>query len=230
MPAAIPPARPQLACAPLPAFNPADLVAVRRAFQAAPPVAMQQAWQSAPDTAFAPAEVRCGWREDAFLVFAEFTDRDIHTAATQLNERMWELGDTFEIFLRPVDREEYIEFHVTPNNQRLQLRIPSTAALRHAQAENKFDPFLIPGPAFRSTVWVRPGAEQWCVLAELPAGVVGGEPTLAAGREWLFSFSRYDYTRGAAKPVISSTSPHTRMDFHRQEEWGRLEFTKQPPL
>jgi hypothetical protein len=37
-------------------------------------------------------------------------------------------------------------------------------------------------------------------------------------------FSRYDYTRGMGEPVLSSTSPHRRLDFHRQHEWGTLDF------
>jgi hypothetical protein len=217
---------PQVVCAPLPAFDAADLAAVRLAFQSAAPVAMGQAWQPALSPDFAPAEVRTGWREDALLVFAALTDRDIHTAATQLNERMWELGDTFEMFLRPADREEYVEFHVTPNNQRLQLRIPNTAAFRRAQAENVLAPFLMPEPVFYSTVWAPPRQGQWFVLAEIPASVVCGAPMLTPGREWLFSFCRYDFTRGAAEPVISSTSPHARADFHRQEEWGVLRFQR----
>jgi hypothetical protein len=40
--------------------------------------------------------------------------------------------------------------------------------------------------------------------------------------EWRFSFSRYDYTRGRVAPVISSTSPHAKADFHHQQEWGIL--------
>jgi hypothetical protein len=44
------------------------------------------------------------------------------------------------------------------------------------------------------------------------------------GTDWLFSFSRYDCTRGLAVPVISSTSPHAAPSFHRQQEWGTLRF------
>jgi hypothetical protein len=49
-------------------------------------------------------------------------------------------------------------------------------------------------------------------------------PGPLASAEWLFSFSRYDYTRGRGEPVISSTSPHAAPAFHRQQEWGRLRF------
>jgi hypothetical protein len=81
---------------------------------------------------------------------------------------------------------------------------------------------LISGDAFRSTVWVEGG--RWVVLAEIPASLVCGAPTPLPGQRWRFSFSRYDYTRGRAEPVISSTSPHPCADFHRQEDWGLLLF------
>lgn len=35
--------------------------------------------------------------------------------------------------------------------------------------------------------------------------------------------SKY-YTRGRERPVLSSTSPHKVLNFHRQSEWGELRF------
>lgn len=215
---------PRVTCRPLPAFDPADLAATRAAFAQATPLALGQAWRPAPSPGFAPGTVRTGWRADALLVFAELTDHDIHTAATDHNQRMWELGDTFEIFLRAVTRTAYFEFHVTPKNLRLQLSIPNTATLRAAQRENIFEPFLMPGEVFTSTVWLEPVQARWSLLAEIPAEVVSGRPGPASDEGWRFSFSRYDYTRGVPEPVISSTSPHPREDFHSQAEWGWLRF------
>jgi hypothetical protein len=161
------------------------------------------------------------------LVFAELTDIDIHSAATALNQRMWELGDTFEMFLRPAGQEAYVEFHVTPNNQRLQLRIANPEALRRARAANVIDEFLLPGDVYYSATWVQPEHRRWFVFADIPAVVVCGTTEVIAGSRWHFSFSRYDYSRGSGEPVISSTSPHAEADFHRQQEWGLLEFEPQ---
>jgi hypothetical protein len=208
----------------LPDFDASNLDAVRTAFAAATPCALGQAWRAEAEPGFAPGQVRAGWRRDALLLFAELSDHDIFTHATALNQRMWELGDTFEVFLRPANRPEYVEFHVTPNNQRLQLRIPSIEALRRAQAANVFDEFLLPGNVFRSVTRVRPDRQKWFVYAVIPAIAVCGQDRVNAGSRWLFSFSRYDYTRGGGEPVISSTSPHAAPDFHRQQEWGALNF------
>src|ERR1035438_3559835 len=96
------PIQPPLAiCPELPGFDPDDLANVRLAFDPATPVSSQQGWLAKPDPNFAPMTVRSGWRPDGLFMFAELTDADIFTQATAHNQRLWELGDTFEIFLRP---------------------------------------------------------------------------------------------------------------------------------
>jgi hypothetical protein len=101
----------EILCAELPAFDASDLAAVQRAFRAVKSCPLRQVSQAKASPGFIPAAVRVGWREDRRLVFAESTDRDIFTNATALNQRLWELGDTFEIFLWPDGQTEYCEFH-----------------------------------------------------------------------------------------------------------------------
>ena len=217
-------ARPVIRCGQLPDFDDADLAAVRAAFALATPCAMGQEWRAELEHDFAPGQVRVGWRLDELLVFAELTDRDIFSHATGDNQRMWELGDTFEIFLRPTGQTEYFELHVTPKNHRLQLKITSFEALRRAQTAEEFAAFLLPANSFHSRTWVQPENQKWFVFAAVPARMVCDQAQLIPGTRWHFSFSRYDYRRGDAEPVISSTSPHPVANFHRQEEWGELTF------
>ena len=129
-------ALPSLTCCQLLPFDAARLDHVRQAFQEAPSCALRQFWLPTPEPDFAPAIVSVGWREELLLVFASLKDADIHTAATGLNQRLWTLGDCFEMFLQPAGSPSYVEFHVAPNNQRLQLRFPDSDALARAQASN----------------------------------------------------------------------------------------------
>lgn len=207
-------------CRRLSPFTPTDLQSVRHAFRDATPCSLGQAWLPELQPDFQPGVVRTGWRGSELLVFAELTDTDIFSRATALNQKIWELGDAFEIFLRPVGQTAYAEFHVTPNNQRLQLRILSEPALR----AGAFESFLVPGEAICTHAWTLPDARLWCAYAEIPAAAVCDKPAPLPGQEWLFSFSRYDYIRGRAEPVLSSSSPHQTADFHRQQDWGRLAF------
>lgn len=219
------PIQPPLAiCPELPAFDPDDLANVRLAFDPATPVSSQQGWLAKPDLNFAPMTVRSGWRPDGLFVFAELTDADIFTRATAHNQRLWELGDTFEIFLRPAKQESYLELQVAPNNRRLQLRYPNAKAVAMARKAGSAADFVIRKKAFYSQIWLCPKEKKWFVLARIPFRSVCENGQSRAGSAWKFSFSRYDYTRGRAEPVISSTSPHAKADFHRQGEWGALRF------
>jgi hypothetical protein len=207
-------------------FSASDFSDVRRAFAGAAPMSMRQAWLRELEPGFAPAVVRAGWRDETLFVFGELTDADIFTNATDHNQRFWELGDTFEVFLRPVEQAAYVELHVAPNNLRLQLRFPDAGWLASMPKDEAFAKALIPKSTFQSYVWLHPDAGQWCVLAEVPAAAVCARAQPLGGTEWRFSFSRYDYTRGREAPVISSTSPHAAPSFHRQEEWGTLRFRR----
>ena len=138
--------KPAICCQPLPDFERLDLGAVRAAFAAATPCRMGQAWRSELETGFAPGVVRTGWRKDALLVFAELTEREVFSQSTGHNQRMWELGDTFEMFFKPAGRQDYVEFHVTPNNQRLQLRFANA----EAGTTMAFDRLLLPEDSFQS--------------------------------------------------------------------------------
>lgn len=211
-----------LECRPLPALAGDNLETVRAAFQGAQGLALQQAWRAKPEENFTPGMVRAGWRGHSLLVYAELEDADIFTNATANNQRMWELGDTFEMFLQPADSSGYAELHVTPNNLHLQLRFPDSQTVSRARAANLFDEFLLPGAIFHSRTWVE--TRKWFIYAEIPASVICGVDKPLAGTQWRFSFSRYDYVRGRREPIISSSSPHAEPDFHRHQEWGTLHF------
>jgi hypothetical protein len=126
------------------------------------------------------------------------------------------------MFLRPVKMESYVEFHVTPNNQRLQLHYASGPAADAIRKTGALETALVGGQAFDSLTWIAEG--MWEVYAEIPALAVCGADVPLDNKQGRFSFARYDFTRGVYAPVISSTSPHARPDFHRQHEWGMLTF------
>jgi hypothetical protein len=221
--------RPMIKCLPLPAFETGDLNSVYEMFRLVPRQALGQTWLKKEEPDFAPGFIRTAWRGNSLLVFAELVDLDIFNDATGLNQRAWELGDTFEIFLRPTDDDPaYFEFQVTPNNQRLQLWFPNAGALDSLRKTGSIDGALVQGEAFYSRTWVQPDGKYWCVYAQLGAAELGGRAGSLQGRQWQFSFSRYDYTRGRKEPVISSTSPHAEPDFHRHQEWGVLKFETHP--
>jgi hypothetical protein len=197
-------------------------VAALRDAQACP---LRQAWFPQPQEAFRPANVRTGWTDSDLIVLAELEDGDIFNPITELNAMAFQHGDVFEMFLRPTEQAAYCEFHVSPRNQKLQLRFPSLQAFRTPRVDPGIPPAWITyDRQITSQVRIEPERNRWSVLATIPVNMVADSGRVSPGSRWLFSFSRYDYTQGHATPVLSSTSPHREVNFHRQEEWGTLLF------
>lgn len=193
------------------------------AFSAVPPAVLAQSWREANEPDFRAGSVRLGWRRGALHVFAELEDDDIFNPETRFNEPAFVCGDVFEIFVRPESQTAYYELHVTPANHHFQLRIPSAEAFRAPRADPGIPPeWRIRDPIFESRTQIDHDAKRWRVHARIPAAHIreGGPPQ--PGERWFVSFSRYDYTRGREAPVLSSTSPHRQLNFHRQEEWRAM--------
>jgi hypothetical protein len=212
--------KPTIVCFPLPAFDTSDLEGVRNVFR---PVA-SQAWLEKKEEDFAPAFVSVGWRENVLLVFAELIDFEIFSETTSLNQRAWELGDTFEMFLQPVGQSTYFEFQVTPNNQRVQLLFTDSSVVEKVRKSKSTESVCINGEAFFFRTWIKTERKCWYVYAEINMKDFVRQVGSLQGSQWRFSFSRYDYTRGRKQPVISSTSRHGEPDFHRQDEWDIMSF------
>jgi len=90
---------PNLTVRPLPPFAPDSKESVAAAFAGTASRALIRAWRANPHPRFRPATALVGWREGALWILAELEDDDIFNAATVLNQRTWETGDAFEIFL-----------------------------------------------------------------------------------------------------------------------------------
>lgn len=199
---------------------------IAAAFADAASVESRQAWRETPEPDFRPMRVQAQWDNRALYVHAVLEDDDIFNPETRFNAPAYECGDVFEIFLRPNGQDAYFEFHITPNNSQLQLRIPSAAAFAATDFSKGIPPeWFIHNRLVESRVRVNSAARYWEVAAKIPFDPICEQtPPPKVGDRWAFSFSRYDYTRGRPAPVLSSTSPHRQISFHRQHEWGWLLF------
>lgn len=194
---------------------------IAAAFAGAAQCELRQSWRADEEDRFRPATVSTAWTPNALWVLAQMHGDDIFNAATGLNQLTCDLGDVFEMFLRDERRSEYYELHVTPENQRLQLRIERDDSIRLDESQIFY---LHDDDVFESRTHFWPDGEGWSVLACVPSILITGGPALTAGDSWRFSFSRYDFTRGVSQPIISSSSQHAIPNFHHRHEWGRLHF------
>lgn len=207
----------------------ADLGNLRIAFADVPVLTFGQAWLDRPEPDLAGGEVRVACDGTGLTILAQLEDRDIRTAATAPNQPLWALGDALEVFLRPPGAEAYWEFHVAPNNLRLRLKFPHRRAVYDrkraigpdAPPEAIIEPFLL-AKDFESRVWRDAEKGAWSVFARFPFDLFDRPPPLAS-EVWLASFCRYDYAADRDTPVLSSTSPLIRPDFHDQTAWVDLQ-------
>jgi hypothetical protein len=190
----------------------------------APALVLGQAWLPSPQETFRQGIVRLGWQETRIIVAASLDDDSIFSQATADNQRLWELGDVFEIFLRDAEREDYLELHLASGDQRLQLHFPSRQTVANLRSGlGRLEDFIVKESLFDFRT--RKVAGGWRLIALIPGSSLGWKVTGLKGRTVLASFSRYDYASDGGPAVLSSTSPHARPDFHRQEEWTRLVFS-----
>jgi hypothetical protein len=183
-----------------------------------PRLELDQPWRAESEPDFQPGVVQIGCGEAGLYVLATLYDRDIFTDMTAHNQPAWRLGDTFEMFFKADATDPYIELHVTPNNLSLNYRFAHPAP----SVETRGRPVTLPPGSFRHDVRVASDLASWQVWAEIPRGLV--DATNDPQSRWRMSFSRYDATRGRPDPVLSSTAPLPRPDFHDVEHWHRVDM------
>jgi len=177
---------------------------------------MGQAWLKEREARFRAGQVRLAVAGTDLLVFADLEDDDVYCPAAMHNEPAFLRGDVFELFLSPAGQGVYYEFHVNPANVRYQLRLTPREG---------------DGKLVRDVVWAEPVVTQtrmraggWQAYLRVKLGALMEPEGAAVARRWEISCGRYDWARDYAKPVLSSTSPHKVLNFHRRHEWRQVEW------
>ncbi|CAN5453744.1 hypothetical protein BH09VER1_BH09VER1_36300 [soil metagenome] len=211
----------------LPALG--NLELVRSRFQACPSLPLGQDWLSFPEPEFESGLVTIGRDRQNVLIFAELQDSWIHNWETEHNAHAYLHGDTFEIFLRNQERDDYWELHVTPQNVIFQAHFPKEqSVLRSERGPYNVIDFLVDERKFVSNTWVGDGV--WNVLARVPLALLG-LPVGESGSLLSAHFARYDYPKGRSGPVLSSTARHSGPpNFHDQNGWSCLSVGRRVPL
>lgn len=208
---------------PVRGFALGDWEATEQAMQAGVRLEFAQPWLAQPEADFQPAQVWMGVEGDDLVAYAVLRDDQPANRATQWNEPTWMTGDVLELFFQAEGRPGYHEFHVTPENVRLQLFFPSSASFREGRGHRHW---AVAESRFESAARVNDARTQWEVAMRIKLALVLDEPRDDGSRRFRFSFSRYDYQPGRKKPVTSSTSGLSRADFHNIPEWSWAEAAR----
>ncbi len=175
-----------------------------------------------PEPAFKVSTAWLAAGPACFLVLAELPDTYIATKAVRDWDPLWDLGDVFEVFMKPSWGHAYFETQFAPNGCLLHLRYPKVGARR----DRGIRQYIQLDHSIRAAVRIEPQAERWLVAAALPM-----EPMLAHGParlpdNWRVAFCRYDYD-AAGGFCLSSSASLSEPSFHRVDEWTRV--TVAPP-
>ncbi len=205
---------------PVESFALGDWEATMRAMKAGVRLDFRQPWLLQPEADFQPAQVWLGIQGDELVVYAWLRDDQPSNQTVQWNEATWMKGDALELFFHAEGRPGYFEFHVTPENQRLQLFFPNAAAFRERR---KHHHWAISESRFESTTRINDVRTEWEAVMRIKLALVLDGPRDDGSRRFRFSFSRYDYQPGRVRPVTSATTPLSKPDFHHIPEWSWAE-------
>lgn len=182
-----------------------------------------QPWLAQPDPRFAPGVVRIGLQGTNLLLLAELTDLEPANRAAGWNEPTWKLGDVLELFFQAEEplAEDYYEFHVTPENQRLQLHFPSGDVFRQTcRGVVPLSTCHVNESLFESRVRIAPARDRWEVFMRIDLAPLFPDSAGVPGKI-RFLVSRYDYQPGEAMPVRSCNEASRLLcpDFHYRPAW-----------
>lgn len=182
-----------------------------------------QPWTRSLDQGFRPCEVRLSWTPAALLVEANLADDEVFTKATADNQKMWELGDVFEVFLQVEGRREFVELHVVPNGFRVHAHLPGPRGMATPTSEPlAFESMLVSPVGFTAkAVKTKSG---WRVSERIPAAILGLD-AFRPGQDLRISFCRYDGSPGG-EPVLSTSASHPVISFHRPDEWAKIRLAQ----
>lgn len=205
-----------VAIPPVPGFALGDWAATARAMKGGARFDFAQPWLPQAEPDFKPGQVWLGVQGDDLVAYAMLDDEQPSNRASRLNDATWVLGDALEFFFQAEGRPGYFEFHVTPENQRLQLFFPSREAFFERK---KHVHWAISENRFESITRINEPRTAWEAVMRMKLALVLGGPRTDGVRRFRFSFSRYDYQPGRAKPVTSATTPLSAPHFHTMSEW-----------
>ena len=172
-----------------------------------------------------PAQRGWGWvayADDGLHMGTDFEEKDPFTSAERDGQRLFELGSVAEFFVHPDQSRcgEYWEIHVTPNNKMTDVKVQDR------------DEFLSGKESYETARSFSSGvkhmaearADGWVAQVIIPWEAFGLMEAPKEGAKWGFSICRYNYPGKLEDPELSSTTAHTKLSYHRIEEFRVLQF------
>jgi len=190
-------------------------------FATAPTLPLIQAWINPNTLPTEQGTAKIAWNDNAICFLMQLENKNPNTKATQNNQKMWELGDTVETFIKPgIDQTGYWEVHVTPNNLLMDIYIKDRT------------PYMAEKITFQDAVKYNSNAQKhvtidsvnniWTIELQIPWQTFNLQHPPKIGTQWQFAICRYNYNPNNPEPELSSTAYLTKLSFHNYEDYHTL--------
>jgi len=177
-------------------------------------------------------KVRTAWDNNYFYLGVEFQDSDITATGDKDQMHHYRFGDLCEMFLKPADKDNYVELYVTPQSKRTSFYIPK----QKGDGPDRLDDFIcgleVAAYIGNGTLNKRDDCDQWW-SAEMAMPVKDLEKLgeqISAGSKWRILVARYNYSKffgeGDDEIEYSMTPSLSRTKYHLANEYARLYLEK----
>jgi hypothetical protein len=155
-----------------------------------------------------------------FYVALRFNDSDLIAEgdADQLHHYL--LGDTAELFLKPVHASWYLEMYVTPRGHKTVFFFPDRQRARQGGDFETRDVGLTVAAKGQAALNESSGWTGEMAISKAKLSTLG--MPLSADEPWTILVSRYNYTGCLESPELSMCPPLSRTNFHLTEEYATL--------
>lgn len=187
------------------------------------PLPFRQWWKGEEARPAEGGVARVGYDAHHLRFHVLMTDSDIFSRAERDNDKLWELGDVVEFFMKPGGgRDDYWEVHVSPNDFLMDLRFPSRDKFK--SGEISWDEVIAPSCGGVKNVLVSADENHWAVEFRMPWTAFGLANAPETKDVWSFAVCRYNYSTATDAPELSSTVKFLECHFHRIEDYAKLRF------
>lgn len=177
-----------------------------------------------------PGKVQLAWDDTYFYVGISCSDSDLVAEGLEDNLRHFELGDLFELFLKPDDQMWYWELYVTPRGKKTDFFFPGCGRFGLPGAMDYQSGLKVAAQCQGTLENWRDKDTGWTAEIAMPIKDLTAEgDAFGPGEKWRVLVARYNYSRffnAPRGPEYSMTPKLSQTNFHLLSEYANLELVK----
>ncbi|MEN8127285.1 MAG: carbohydrate-binding family 9-like protein [Planctomycetota bacterium] len=175
-------------------------------------------------------QVRLAWDDRYFYVGIQCEDSDLVAEGKKDELRHFELGDLFELFLKPDNQSWYWELYVTPRGKKTSFFFPGCGRFGLPGCMDYQSGMKVAAQCQGTLDNWRDKDTGWTAEMAVPIKDLTAEgDAFGPGQKWRILVARYNYSRyfdAPRGPEYSMTPKLSQTNFHLLPEYAYLELIK----